>query len=47
MQLGVQYSVSVGAKMSANTMYLANMGGGDITFNAKRSNPCSGVCSMQ
>ena len=39
MQLGMQYAVGVGAKRSTHTVYLANMGGGTITFSAKRSNP--------
>ena len=45
--VGVQYVVGVSAKRSTHTVDLANMGGGAITFHAKRSNPRSGVCSMQ
>ena len=37
--VGTQYTVGVSAKRSTHTVYLPNMGGGTITFSAKRSNP--------
>ena len=43
--IGMQYAVGVSAKRSTHTVDLANMVVGTITFSAKRSNPCSGVCS--
>ena len=43
--VGTQNAVGVSAKRSTHTVDLSNMGGGDITFSAKRSNPHSGLCS--
>ena len=45
--VGMQYAVGFSAKRSTHTVDLANIGGGTVTFSVKRSNPCSGVCSMQ
>ena len=35
----MQYAVGVGAKRSTHTVHVANMGGGTVTFGAKRLNP--------
>ena len=43
--VGMQYAVGVRAKRSTNTVDLANMVVGTITFSAIRSNPHSGLCS--
>ena len=45
--VGTQYAVGLGAKRSTHRVDLANMGGGTVTLSAKRSNPQSGVSSMQ
>ena len=45
--VGTQYAVGVSAKRSTHTVDLANMVVGIITFSANRSNPHSGVHSMQ
>ena len=47
MQWGMQYAVGVGAKRSTLTVYLANMGGGDLPLVQKGQTPCSGGCSTQ
>ena len=45
--VGTQYAVGFSEKRSTHTVDLANMVVGTVTFSAKRSNPHSGVCSMQ
>ena len=45
--VGTQYTVGVSAKRSTHTVDLANKGVGTIIFSAKRSNPHSGVHSVQ
>ena len=45
--VGTQYAVGVSAKRSTHTVGLANMGGGTITFSAKRSNHMQWVRSTQ
>ena len=39
MQWGMQYSVGVGAERSTDTVYLANMGGGDSNLYCKKIIP--------
>ena len=45
--VGMQYTVGVSAKRSTHTVDLAHMGGGTVTFSAKRSNPMQWVRSTQ
>ena len=45
--VGMWYAVGVSAKRSTHTVDLANMAVGTITFCAIRSNPHSGLHSMQ
>ena len=47
--VGTQYALGVCAKRSTHTvdLWVQIFVMGTVTFSAKRSNPCSGVWSMQ
>ena len=45
--VGMQYTVGMQYAVGTKSVKRSTMGVGTITFSAKRSNPCSGVHSMQ